>query len=113
MQSQNLSIGFAVLLAIFAVTTLLTATPASAQTEKVLFNFATPWQPLAGVIFDAAGNLYGTTYQGGSDANCILQFGCGVVFELSPTGEGGWEGRNGSNILMYSYVSIRQFFEIQ
>jgi uncharacterized repeat protein (TIGR03803 family) len=37
--------------------------------------------PLAGVIFDASGNLYGTTAMGGK--------GHGTVFELSPS-SGGW-----------------------
>jgi|HubBroStandDraft_1064217.scaffolds.fasta_scaffold00423_7 uncharacterized repeat protein (TIGR03803 family) len=39
--------------------------------------------PNAGVIVDAAGNLYGTTYGGGSE-------GYGTAFELSPDGTGGW-----------------------
>jgi uncharacterized repeat protein (TIGR03803 family) len=37
----------------------------------------------AGVVFDAAGNLYGTTNQGGA-------YGYGVVFKLTPTQTGGW-----------------------
>jgi uncharacterized repeat protein (TIGR03803 family) len=36
---------------------------------------------------DAAGNLYGTTQDGGSN-NCDV--GCGTVFKLSPNGNGGW-----------------------
>ena len=37
----------------------------------------------AGLIFDSAGNLYGTTVYGGAhDA--------GTVFELTPTSTGGW-----------------------
>jgi uncharacterized repeat protein (TIGR03803 family) len=58
-------------------------------TENVLYNFtgsADGGQPSAGLIFDASGNLYGTTNFGGS-ANCNL--GCGTVFELAP-GSGGW-----------------------
>jgi uncharacterized repeat protein (TIGR03803 family) len=35
------------------------------------------------LIMDASGNLYGTTYAGGLS-------GCGVVFELSPNGDGTW-----------------------
>jgi uncharacterized repeat protein (TIGR03803 family) len=59
--------------------------------------------PGGGVIFDAAGNLYGTTYQGGGSA-CGGK-GCGIVFELSPAGNGHWKekvlhrfnGVNGAN----------------
>jgi len=40
--------------------------------------------PQAGVIFDNSGNLYGTTYFGGTLGN-------GVVFKLSPDGAGGWK----------------------
>jgi len=36
--------------------------------------------PIAGVIVDAAGNLYGTTYSGGAQGN-------GVVFQFSATGQ--------------------------
>jgi uncharacterized repeat protein (TIGR03803 family) len=44
--------------------------------------------PIAGVVLDAAGNLYGTTTAGGN-ANCGTA-GCGTVFELSPTSGGAW-----------------------
>jgi uncharacterized repeat protein (TIGR03803 family) len=54
-------------------------------TEKVLYTFnggtndgANPW---AGVVFDQAGNLYGTTELGGA-------YGYGTVYELSPSGSG-------------------------
>jgi uncharacterized repeat protein (TIGR03803 family) len=50
--------------------------------EKVLHTFtgkADGGGPYAGVIRDAAGNLYGTAAYGG-DPNC----GCGVVFKLTP-----------------------------
>jgi uncharacterized repeat protein (TIGR03803 family) len=49
-------------------------------TETVLHSFtggADGATPLAGLIQDAAGNLYGTTYGGGAH-------GAGVVFRLSP-----------------------------
>jgi len=39
--------------------------------------------PYAGLIFDVAGNLYGTTANGGS-------YGGGVVFELMPNPDGSW-----------------------
>ena len=41
--------------------------------------------PVGGLVSDAAGNLYGTTYLGG-DPNCNGT-GCGVVFELSTAGQ--------------------------
>ncbi|HSY64702.1 MAG TPA: choice-of-anchor tandem repeat GloVer-containing protein [Terriglobales bacterium] len=58
-------------------------------TETVLYNFtgsSDGGQPYGSLVFDAAGNLYGTTNFGGS-ANCNL--GCGTVFKLTP-GSGGW-----------------------
>ena len=61
-------------------------------TEAVIYSFAggTDGQWGTGnLTFDAAGNLYGTTFQGGSgtNANC-LNVGCGTVFELSPSSSG-------------------------
>jgi uncharacterized repeat protein (TIGR03803 family) len=54
-------------------------------TKTTLYNFPTGapgGNPMAGLIFDAAGNLYGTTNSGGS---CNLDYGCyGLVYELSP-----------------------------
>lgn len=40
--------------------------------------------PSGGLAMDAAGNLYGTTGNGGTGVSCSL--GCGVVFELSQAG---------------------------
>lgn len=53
-------------------------------TESVLFNFpgTNGLEPYGSLIFDAAGNLYGTTPDGGAG-------GVGTVFELSP-GSSGW-----------------------
>lgn len=63
----------------------LTPTGGGGWTEKVLhsFNFTDGGGPYGGLVMDAAGNLYGTTYAGGSG-------GWGTVFELTPTGGGGW-----------------------
>jgi uncharacterized repeat protein (TIGR03803 family) len=55
--------------------------------ETVLYSFkggADGASPYAGVIQDAQGNLYGTTYYGG-DIAC--PGGCGTVFKLSKTGK--------------------------
>jgi uncharacterized repeat protein (TIGR03803 family) len=42
--------------------------------------------PLADLITDQAGNLYGTTFEGGGFYDCPAGYGCGTVFELSPNG---------------------------
>jgi uncharacterized repeat protein (TIGR03803 family) len=42
--------------------------------------------PLAGLILDAAGKLYGTTEYGGNLA-CNSGVGCGTVFKMDPTGK--------------------------
>jgi len=44
--------------------------------------------PVGTLLLDSSGNLYGTTFEGGI-AGCGLGFGCGTVFELSPS-SGGW-----------------------
>jgi len=64
----------------------LTSALAAGQ-EKILYSFRNGNdgdQPKADVIADSAGNLYGTTFYGGS------QFSVGTVFRLAPpTGPGG------------------------
>ena len=53
-------------------------------TETVLYRFTGGSDgafPVAEVVFDHAGNLYGTTYSGG-------QYNNGTVFELTPSGSG-------------------------
>ncbi len=58
--------------------------------EKILHTFTKNsvdgTEPAAGLIFDAAGNLYGTTAGGGAYDN-------GTVFELRPTAAGSWTER--------------------
>jgi uncharacterized repeat protein (TIGR03803 family) len=60
------------------------AVTGGAWTEKVLYSFGTGTDginPVAGVTFDSAGNLYGTASAGGS-------YGYGTVFQLVPSASG-------------------------
>jgi uncharacterized repeat protein (TIGR03803 family) len=60
--------------------------------EKVLYSFQGGTDgalPFGNVLFDAAGNLYGTTSIGGhSNIGCLS--GCGTIYELSPRSDGRW-----------------------
>jgi uncharacterized repeat protein (TIGR03803 family) len=68
---------------------------------KVLYSFAGRQSgdgetPLSNLVLDRAGNLYGTTREGGSGSG---GFG-GTVFELSPNEDGTW-----SESVLYSFCS--------
>ena len=54
-------------------------------TARTLHDWKAGWGPYAGVIVDAAGNIYGTT--GGSPDNTVL----GTVYELTPKKDGGYK----------------------
>jgi hypothetical protein len=61
----------------------LTPAAGGGWTEAVLYsfpNYIDGYWPASGLIFDSAGNLYGTTVNGGTDGGCV----CGMVFELTP-----------------------------
>jgi uncharacterized repeat protein (TIGR03803 family) len=64
-------------------------------TEIVLYSFDGPdgANPYGGVIIDAAGNLYGTTYTGGAD-------GVGAVFKLTANPSGSW-----SETILHSFTT--------
>ena len=66
---------------------------AAPWTESILFNFTLGSDggfPNDAVVFDQAGNLYGTTYFGGNrDGYYCTTYGCGTVFKLAPS-SGGW-----------------------
>src|SRR5208282_2173298 len=65
----------------------LTPSTGGGWTESVLYSFAggsDGSEPFTGLIFDSAGNLYGTTAYGGSS-------GVGTVYELSPISGGAWQ----------------------
>ena len=74
--------------------------------ETVLYSFCAQTNcldgtgPVAGVVFDGKGNLYGTTSLGGAygQGYCSDQgnYGCGVVFELTP---------EGTEIVLYNFCA--------
>ena len=79
---------FTVALAV-ALLLALIAIPGQAQTFNVIHSFTGPdgANPLAGLTIDRAGNLYGTTWAGGT-ASCYFKFGCGTVFKMKHAGSG-------------------------
>jgi uncharacterized repeat protein (TIGR03803 family) len=69
----------------------LSPSATGAWTEKVLYSFGNDgWYPASNLIFDEAGNLYGTTFFGAN-------IGGGTVFKLTPH-EDGW-----TETLLYSF----------
>lgn len=84
MPSYKLSVVLIAILGILTLTAVL-PTPAVAQTESTLYDFpGTEFSYTTyGLVFDSAGNLYGTSPYGGD-------YGLGEVFELSPTEGGDW-----------------------
>ncbi len=68
---------------------VLTPTSSGAWMEHGLHTFGKGkdgFEPTGGLVLDAAGNIYGTTGQGGA-------YGWGTVFELTPSLQGGWTER--------------------
>jgi len=80
--------------------TVFELTNAAGQwTENILYTFCPQSgcsdgaNPNGGLIFDTAGNLYGSTIDGGGGTEqCSMSTGagCGVVFELTPQKNGAW-----------------------
>ena len=80
----------------------LTPGPKGLQ-ESTLYSFAGGGagdgdSPSGGLIFDSAGNLYGVTKAGGSLAGNCSPYGCGTVFQLSPS-SGSWK-----ETVLYSFT---------
>ena len=77
-------------------------------TETVLYEFTGKGDgntPAAGLVFDSAGNLYGTTTYGGDLTACPVPSnqidpGCGVVYKLTPTTGGAWQ-----ESVLYSFTN--------
>jgi uncharacterized repeat protein (TIGR03803 family) len=87
-------VGFAAAIVVMSVVVLsgeeLKHVPPAAPSYTVLHTFAgyptDGANPIAGLIRDSAGNLFGTTVRGGAGQDCVPTINCGTVFKLSPTG---------------------------
>ena len=68
--------------------------------EIILYEFhgSDGFFPSGGLIFDAAGNLYGTT-RGGGTSSCD----CGTIFKLTPDSQGGW-----THSILYSFTDANK-----
>ena len=78
----------------------LTPTGDGTYAETVLYRFSGGTDgatPLAGLIVDAAGNLYGTTQYGGGVCG---GWGCGTVFRLTPNANGTY-----SETVLYKFTA--------
>jgi uncharacterized repeat protein (TIGR03803 family) len=78
----------------------------STWTETVLYSFCSvahctdgAWPTPNALIFDASGNLYGTTATGGLQGTTCSAYGCGTVYELSPSFGGLW-----SESVLYAFA---------
>ncbi len=94
------ALGLAVLSAL-----LIAARPALAQTTEIgldsFFAGGPPdgSYPNSGLTSDGKGNFYGTNFGGGL-VECAFAGPCGTVYELSPTGSGGW-----NETVIYNFCS--------
>jgi uncharacterized repeat protein (TIGR03803 family) len=88
---------------ICALETLLSCVLALGQTGKVLHSFSGSdgYSPEGNMVLDSAGNLYGTTYNGGSNSGFYCYSTCGVAFELSPSSDGTW-----TETVLYNFCSL-------
>src|SRR5580693_1448341 len=88
----------------FDLGTVFMLTPSGQETMLYSFTGGSDGQdPHGGVTIDGAGNLYGTAVAGGSGGFCAGE-GCGVVFELSPSG-GSW-----TETTLYNFKGLNDGF---
>jgi hypothetical protein len=91
-----------------AVFELVPPPPGGTWTENTIYSFAGGRDGIApnalgNVVFDKAGNLYGTTQYGGGNDCQPGRSGCGTVFELSPpaTDGGAW-----TETILHSFYAV-------
>jgi uncharacterized repeat protein (TIGR03803 family) len=82
------------LVILFAITVMFSPGVSAASKFKVLHAFGGDGtSPSGALLFDNAGNLYGTTVNGGSSGSCLYGqgTGCGIIFELTLQQSGKWK----------------------
>jgi hypothetical protein len=92
MRQKSLWIAAGCALAAIGLVPIFSSGASPASKEKVLYSFtggADGGQPMSDLTIDSAGNLYGTTSQGGAGTACNGR-GCGTVFELKRS-DGVWK----------------------
>jgi len=87
------------------------ATTGGVWTGKILYSFAggnDGSEPVAGLVFDKGGNLYGTTQFGGGGPCMIFQqgSGCGTVFRLTPPSA---QGGSWTESVLYSFEPYNDY----
>src|SRR5437868_386021 len=96
MLSVHVTAPFARIATIFTMALALVQVSYGQSGYQVLYNFGggatDAILPEGELVFDSAGNLYGTTVGGGASGN-------GTVFELSPNPDGSWK-----EIVIYSFT---------
>jgi uncharacterized repeat protein (TIGR03803 family) len=92
-------------LAIFIFLTILAGGAVAVAQEQVIYRFqggSDGYYPTGALLADKAGNLYGTTAEGGhAGTSCDHGlYGCGTVFELTPPAQAGGPG---AHTVLYAF----------
>ena len=78
----------------YGMVLILSSGLAIGQTYKALYSFGSNPNDAAlanqGLVFDDAGNLYGSSRAGGNSGTTCAGGACGTIFELSPQADGSW-----------------------
>ena len=96
---------FALLASLAVLIVVASAAPAQAG-ESVVYSFQgapDSAAPIAGLVSDQHGALYGTTSSGGMGSSCAVYSGCGTVFMLTPPDPG---HTHWTRTVLYSFCSM-------
>ena len=69
---------------LFGCGTVFKVTPSGTLATLHSFGGSDGSNPQGGLVQSTDGNLYGTTFQGGTSTSCAL--GCGTIFKITPSG---------------------------